>query len=105
MGFWLLIILLLLTGLSLWLRLLRYRDTAAAVETRASPLSLAVQELVATSGGIYLAIVALTSFLKLEMPDRVSLLTTTVDPLALTAIGIAIVQPVVIKIFNKILSR
>jgi hypothetical protein len=105
MGFWLLIVLLCCTGLSLWLRLLRYRDGVSAGETRASPLSMAVQELVATAGGIYLAIVALTSFLKLEMPDRVSLVSASVDPLALTAIGIAIVQPVIIKIFNKILSR
>lgn len=101
----LLIILLVLTGLSLCLRLLSYRDSACPVETRASPLSTAVQELVATAGGIYLAILALTSFVKLDMPEKVTLMSATVDPLALMAIGIAIIQPVVIKILNKILSR
>lgn len=102
---WLLFTVLLLVGLSLWLRVQSYRSSINGVETKVSPISLAVQDLVATSGGIYVAIIALTSFLKLDMPDKVSLLRASVDPLALSAIGLAVAQPIVIKIFNKIVGR
>ncbi len=94
-------LLLILVGCSLWLRVRQYRDDIFGVETRASPLSMAVQELVATAGGVYLAIIALTSFLKMDMPDRVSLMQVSVDPLALTAIGLALVQPLVGRLFWK----
>ncbi|HMM21619.1 MAG TPA: hypothetical protein PKA10_12950 [Selenomonadales bacterium] len=96
--------LLILVGVSLWFRVRLRRDTVSGVETTVSPLSLAVQELVATAGGVYLAIVALTSFLKLETPDKVTLLQASVDPLALTAIGLALVQPIVIRIYHKFKS-
>lgn len=94
-------VLLVLLGISLWLRVRQYRDDIFGVETRASPLSLAVQELVATAGGVYLAIIALTSFLKMDMPDKVSLMQVSVDPLALMAIGLALVQPFVSRLFWK----
>lgn len=94
-------LLLILVGCSLWLRVRQYRDDIFGVETRASPLSMAVQELVATAGGVYLAIIALTSFLKMDMPDRVSLMQVSVDPLALTAIGLALVQPLAGRLFWK----
>jgi hypothetical protein len=101
MALLLLAVLLVLLACSLWLRVRQYRDDIFGVETRASPLSLAVQELVATAGGVYLAIIALTSFLKMDMPDKVSLMQVSVDPLALTAIGLALLQPLVSRLFWK----
>lgn len=101
----LLVVFLVLIGLSLWLRVRHYRDSIAGVETKPSPVALAVQELVATAGGVYLAIVALTSFLKLDMPDRVSLMAVDADPLAVTAIVLAIVQPVFTRLFYKMTHR
>jgi len=104
MAFGLIFGLLVLVGVSLWLRVRLQRESVSGVETTASPLSSAVQELVATAGGVYLAIVALTSFLKLETPDKVTLMQASVDPLALTAIGLAIIQPIIIRIYNKFKS-
>jgi hypothetical protein len=101
----LLVVFLVLIGFSLWLRVRRYRGSIAGVETKTSPVALAVQELVATAGGVYLAIVALTSFLKLDMPDKVSLMTVAVDPLAVTAIVLAIVQPVFARLYFKLTHR
>lgn len=101
----LLVIFLVLIGLSLWLRVRHYRDSVAGIETKPSPVALAVQELIATAGGVYLAIVALTSFLKLDMPDKVSLLAVAVDPLAVTAIVLAIVQPVFTRLYYKMTHR
>ncbi|MDT8901353.1 hypothetical protein [Anaeroselena agilis] len=101
----LVLVLLGLIVLSLWLRVRFNRDSVAGVETKSSPVALAVQELVATAGGVYLAIVALTSFLKLDMPDKVSLMAVAVDPLAVTAIVLAIVQPLFSRLFLKILHK
>jgi hypothetical protein len=105
MVFGLLLVLLVLIVLSLWLRVRRYRDSIVGVETKSSPVAMAVQDLVATAGGVYLAIVALTAFLKLDMPDKVSLMAVAVDPLAVTAIVLAIVQPVFDRLFGKITNR
>jgi hypothetical protein len=101
----LLLILLGLIVLSLWLRVRLRRDSVAGVETKSSPVAAAVQELVATAGGVYLAVVALTSFLKLDMPDKVSLMAVAVDPLAAAAIVLAIVQPLFSRLFLKILHK
>jgi hypothetical protein len=90
---------------SLWLRVRHYRDSVAGVETKSSPVAMAVQELVATAGGVYLAIVALTSFLKLDMPDKVSLLAVGVDPLAVSAIILAIVQPLFYRLYLKFMHK
>ena len=104
MFWWLLIILAIAVGLSLWLRIVYYRHNPSGAETRASPLSMAIQELVGTAGGIYLAIITLTSFLKLDVPDKVSLVSVDLDPLALSAIGAALIQPLVMRLFNKFIK-
>jgi len=105
-GYWLMAILLLFVWFSLWLRMRGYRvKNGGDIEPRMTPLSMAVQELVATSGGIYLAIIALTSFLKLDMPERITILQATVDPLALGAITLALVQPLVAIIAKKLIGR
>ena len=104
MVWWLLAVLAFLMGTSLWLRVQYYRNHLNGAETRASPLSLAIQELIATAGGIYLAIIGLTSFLKLDVPEKVLLFHVSMDPLALSAIGAAIIQPLLVKMFNKLIS-
>ncbi len=101
MFWWLLIILALSVGLSLWLRIVYYRHNQTGAEIRASPLSMAIQELVGTAGGIYLAVITLTSFLKLDVPEKVSLVRVELDPLALSAITVAILQPVALRLYRK----
>lgn len=92
------ILLLLCIGVacSIGFRIYRYREVTAH-DSKASPLSMAIQEVVAVSGGVYLSLVMLTSFLKLDIPDRVSLSSVAIDPLALTAICLAMVQPLFFK--------
>ncbi|MBP2642614.1 MAG: hypothetical protein H6Q67_501 [Firmicutes bacterium] len=91
---------------SIWLRMRIYRAKSdELIQPRLTPLAMAVQELVATSGGIYLAIIALTSFLKLELPEKVSLYEVSVDPLALGSITLAIVQPLLTIVGKKVTGR
>jgi hypothetical protein len=104
MAWWLPSFLLLLAGGSLWIRVKDYR-TSSVNETKTSPLSLAVQDLVAAAGGIYIAIFTLTSFIKLDMPEKITLFQTSVDPLAFSAVGMAIIQPLFFKAINKLIRR
>jgi len=56
-------VVLLLLALSVWQRINYLRKTLDESNMQVSPLSLAIQELVAISGSIYLSLVMLVSFL------------------------------------------
>ncbi|SMC65046.1 hypothetical protein [Sporomusa malonica] len=89
---------------SIWLRVCRSRvglDNVPPIEPRPSPFSNAVQELVATAGGVYLSLVMIVSFLKLELPERITISILAFDPLAMTAIGVAVIQPLLSKSFGN----
>jgi hypothetical protein len=101
---WLLFILAIAVGLSLWLRIVYFRHNQNGAANRASPLSLAIQELVGTAGGIYLSVITLTSFLKLDVPEKVALAQVNLDPVALGAIIVAIIQPAVLRLLSKLLK-
>lgn len=101
MHFWALIILLaILIGWSIWLRMccLRAVDSTKIQQT---VFSIAVQELVATAGGVYVSIIALVSFLKLDIPEKLAVAGVSFDPMALLAIGIAVTQPLWRQMFPK----
>jgi len=93
-------------GWSLCWRIRRLRanegsEKPGPMETKSSPFSIAVQELVATAGGVYLSLVMLVSFLKLDLPGKINLFQISMDPLALTAIMLAIFQPLFFRLFKK----
>lgn len=85
---------------SLWLRTQRVRQ--AEIAPKGSPLSQAIQELIAVAGGIYLSLVMLASFLKLTLPDKVAIGALAFDPLALAAVGCAILQPVAANLLKRV---
>lgn len=91
----------LLIGGSIALRVRHYRNAPEGIEPRSSPLALAVQEIVATAGGVYLSLVMLISFLKIDLPATVSLQGIAVDPTALLSIALAVVQPLFSRFFDK----
>lgn len=66
-------------------------------ETKSSPFSRALMELIAIAGGIYLSLVMLVSFLNITVPEKISVLGINVEPLAALSLIIAIIQPWVIK--------
>ena len=95
------IIIVILLGLfySLWLRACCYRQLE---DVRLSPLSRALQDLIAVAGGIYLSLIMLVSFLKLSLPEKIAVYSVELDPLALLALGLGIVQPIVLNIIKKV---
>lgn len=101
MNFWAVLVLLsIIIGFSIWVRVCTLRAVDPS-KVKSSPFSAAVQELIATAGGVYLSIIALVSFLKLDIPEKMIALGIAFDPLALLAIGIAVTQPWWRRLFPK----
>jgi hypothetical protein len=97
-----LLFLVVLLVFSLWLRMRRGRQGIDSEMAKASPFSMAVQELVSTAGGVYLSFIMLTSFLKLDIPEKMLFGGVAFDPLAGMALGLAIVQPLCGLLFYKL---
>lgn len=70
--------------------------------SRPSPLSQALAGLVGTAGGIYLSLVLLSTFLGLELPERVWLWGVQVEPLAALSITLAVIQPFVLRVWHYV---
>ncbi|MEW6623226.1 MAG: hypothetical protein AB1420_08885 [Bacillota bacterium] len=70
-------------------------------EVKISPVSQALTELVAIAGGIYLSLLMLTTFLGLELPERLSLAGIELDTVAAIALLITLLQPFMHRILNK----
>jgi hypothetical protein len=97
-------ILIAFAGVFIWsfcLRLEKLRHVPENLATKPSIFSLAIQELIAVAGGIYLSLVMLVSFLKLEVPEKFTFGAIAVDPLACSAIFLTMIQPIINKIVNK----
>jgi len=97
-----LLLVLIMLALSVWQRIKYFRETVDVNKITASPLSLAIQDLVAIAGGIYLSLIMLVSFLKLNIPEKMLFFECSIDPLACLAISLAIIQPLFLKFFNII---
>jgi len=95
-----LFLVLIILALSVWQRAKYFRETVPQNKLKASPLSLAIQELIAIAGSIYLSLIMLVSFLKLNIPETIRICDLVIDPLAFTAISLAIIQPLFLCLFN-----
>lgn len=104
---WKLVLLSVFIGAVYWavrtrVRIKRSRGLDRPEAAVASPASIALGELVAIAGGIYLSLVLLVSFLKLTVPAKSMILGVPLDPLALIAVIIALLQPLGIALAAKI---
>ncbi len=83
--------------LSLTERVKQYRrrdkDWSIIGEAKASPLSLALANMIGVAGGIYLSLVILVTFLELELPAKVNIAGFNLEPLAAISITAAVLQP------------
>lgn len=67
-----------------------------------SPFSEALQELIATAGGIYLSLVLLVSFLQIDLAEEWFVFDVGMDPLAFISLLISVVQPFFVKLSRLI---
>ncbi|HHV78912.1 MAG TPA: hypothetical protein GXX40_04785 [Firmicutes bacterium] len=73
-------------------RKLTVRQRSEETAPKESPYSVALKSMIGIAGGLYISLVALTSFLGMEVPARVILLGVSVDPLAVASLLLALVQ-------------
>lgn len=100
-----LLVFLLLAAVSLLLRIQNKMRTLAheyPEEAKKSPFSEALQELVATAGGIYVSLILLTSFLKIEAADTWQIFGIEMESLASVAIALALIQPLVLRAWHSL---
>lgn len=103
---WKIILALILIALLIWavrtkVFLKRRRSEKKVEGAVESPASLAMGEIVAVAGGIYLSLVLVASFLRLDLPDKVNVASMSIDPFALAAIVVALLQPIVLSLYYR----
>ena len=79
---------------------LRQTDHGLPVEPKQSAFSQAAVDLLATAGGIYLALLLARNFLQIAVPSRVKFLGFQLEPLAALSLLIALIQPY-LSIFGR----
>ena len=70
-------------------------------EAKESMFSIALAELVATAGGIYVSLLLLFSFLDLAVPGKMGLVGIQFDTLAGVSLAVALLQPIFGLLFKK----
>lgn len=66
-----------------------------------SPLAEAITQLIGIAGGIYLSLVMAINFLGITWPEKISFCGSLVDPVAILAIVLSGIQPVVLWLWHK----
>jgi hypothetical protein len=78
-----------------------YRGVELPTEAKDSMLSVALAELIATAGGIYISLLLLFSFLDLAVPGKIGVVGIQVDALAGISLVTALLQPIVVRIVKR----
>jgi uncharacterized membrane protein len=68
--------------------------------SKPSLFSEALQELIATAGGIYLSLVLLVTFLQINLADKWQIYEVKMDPLAFIALSLALIQPLALRFYR-----
>lgn len=98
--FILLILFFIASAISVRFRLKQIRQSSTASQAT-DPLAEAIGQLVAAAGGIYLSFLGLISFIKIDIPEKITIALISFDPLAGLAIIISLLQPVFLKYYYK----
>lgn len=79
----------------------RQKDWESIGETKSSPLSQALANLIGVAGGIYLSLMIMVAFLEINLPEVVQVGGLSLEPLALISIILALAQPFLQKIVDS----
>ncbi|MEW6182553.1 MAG: hypothetical protein AB1500_05155 [Bacillota bacterium] len=92
--------LLLFVGLSVRERARQQLLRATRSDIRPSPLSNALAYVVGVAGGIYLSLSLLIDFLGADIPNRITVWKLEMEPVAVLAIGLALLQPFLTRVLD-----
>lgn len=98
--FFILLIFACLFGLAL-LAKLSFSKPYRQGEQISSPLSEAITQIIGVAGGIYLSLVMTINFLGIVWPEKINLGGAMVDPVAVLAIILSCLQPIVLWVWHK----
>ncbi|OPY59094.1 MAG: hypothetical protein A4E55_00463 [Pelotomaculum sp. PtaU1.Bin035] len=79
----------------------REKDWGSIGESKSSPLSQAMANLVGVAGGIYISLVLICTFIELQIPARVHLGQFCLEPLATISIILALAQPYLQRVIQS----
>ncbi|MHB1125542.1 MAG: hypothetical protein ACYC2T_01080 [Bacillota bacterium] len=105
------VFILLLLALLYWAAMMRtrtggmFRQDKIPDRLTPSPLSRSMGELVGLAGGIYVSLLVLVTFLEISLPDRIDFMGMNMEPLALIALSIAIIQQVLLSTWGLIKKK
>ncbi|WP_366921733.1 hypothetical protein MFMK1_002148 [Metallumcola ferriviriculae] len=68
-------------------------------DTIDSPFSKALTDLVGIAGGIYLSLIMLITFLGIHIPEKVALFGIDIDPIAVVAVLMTLLQPLALRLW------
>ncbi|HHT71010.1 MAG: hypothetical protein WAO22_08490 [bacterium] len=71
----------------------RKKSRELPIEPRESPFSQATVDLLATAGGVYLALLLIRNFLQITVPEHIVICGLQLEPLAALSLLIAVFQP------------
>ncbi|HHV07924.1 MAG TPA: hypothetical protein GXX69_06890 [Firmicutes bacterium] len=77
------------------------RSREIPVEPRESVFSQAIVDLLATAGGVYLALLLVRNFLQITIPEQVVIFGLRFEPMAAISLLIAILQPYFVFISRR----
>lgn len=75
--------------------------TGQEMPVQGSPLAESITQTVGIAGGIYLAMITTINFLNIEAPSSCNFLGVSLDPIALTAFAITILQPFAMAVRDR----
>lgn len=64
--------------------------------------SNALFELVSAAGGVYIAIIMLITFLKIQIPEKWPVLDVSLDPIALVSLVLVAIQPIIVRLIHVV---
>lgn len=84
----------------------KYRGRGRAQQempVHGSPLAESITQTVGIAGGIYIAILTTINFLKIDAPESYDFWGLSLDPIAITAFAVTILQPFILTVRDKFL--
>lgn len=76
-------------------------SVAQEIPVQDSPLADSITQTIGLAGGVYIAMITTINFLKLDVPETFNFWGLSLDPIAMTAFIVTILQPFILAVRDK----
>lgn len=77
------------------------RSNGQEIPAQGSPLADSITQTIGLAGGVYIAMITTINFLKLDVPETFNFWGVSLDPVAMTAFVITVLQPFAMAVRDK----